>query len=55
MYCNVLKYLLLEELHPAVMAGFGYKIDVNEEATGITIQISGFDENLPVSIRLKRV
>ncbi|KYM76122.1 Nardilysin [Atta colombica] len=47
MYCNVLKYLLLEELHPAVMAGFGYKIDVNEEATGITIQISGFDENLP--------
>ncbi|KAG5337867.1 NRDC protein, partial [Acromyrmex heyeri] len=48
MYCNVLKYLLLEELHPAVMAGFDYEIDVNEEATGITIQISGFNENLPL-------
>ncbi|EGI67443.1 Nardilysin, partial [Acromyrmex echinatior] len=48
MYCNVLKYLLLEELYPAVIAGFDYEIDVNEEVTGITIQISGFNENLPL-------
>ncbi|KYN41278.1 Nardilysin, partial [Trachymyrmex septentrionalis] len=45
-YCNVIKYLLLEELYPAVTAGIGYEIDVNEEDTGITIQISGFNENL---------
>ncbi|XP_018057367.1 PREDICTED: nardilysin-like [Atta colombica] len=45
-YCNVLKYLLLEKLYPTVTAGFGYEIDVNEEATGIIIQISGFNENL---------
>ena len=37
-YTNVLKYLLLEKLYPAVTAGFGYEIDVNEEATGIIIQ-----------------
>ncbi|KAG5329870.1 NRDC protein, partial [Acromyrmex charruanus] len=47
MYCNLLKYLLFEELHPAVTAGFDYDIDVSEEATGITIQISGFKEKLP--------
>ncbi|XP_018339275.1 PREDICTED: nardilysin-like [Trachymyrmex septentrionalis] len=46
MYCNVIKYQLLEELHPAVMAGFGYEIDVNEEDIGIIIQISGFNENI---------
>ncbi|XP_018365094.1 PREDICTED: nardilysin-like [Trachymyrmex cornetzi] len=46
LYCNVLKYLSLEELHPAVTAGFAYKIDVNEAGTGITIQTSGFNEHL---------
>ncbi|KAG5329001.1 NRDC protein, partial [Acromyrmex heyeri] len=46
MYCNVLKYLLIEELHPAVTAGFDYDIEVSEEATGITIQMSGFGEKL---------
>ncbi|KYN27508.1 Nardilysin [Trachymyrmex cornetzi] len=50
MYCNVIKYLILEDLHPAVTAGFSYEIDVNEQATGIIIQIRGFNENLPVSI-----
>jgi len=42
---------LLEKLYPAVTAGFGYEIDVNEEATGIIIQISGFNKNLQVSIK----
>jgi len=51
MYCNVLKYLLIEELHPAVRAGFDYIIDVSEDAVGITIQMSGFGEKLPVGIR----
>ncbi|KYN41293.1 Nardilysin [Trachymyrmex septentrionalis] len=31
MYCNVIKYRLLEELHLAVTAGFDYEIDVNKE------------------------
>ncbi|KAG5328999.1 NRDC protein, partial [Acromyrmex heyeri] len=48
MYCNVLKYLLIEELHPAVTAGFDYDIDVSEEAIGITIQMSGFGQKLPI-------
>jgi len=55
MYCNVIKYLLLDELYPAIMAGFSYEIDVNEEDTGIIIQVSGFNENLSVSLCLKRV
>ncbi len=42
---------MLEKLYPTVTAGFGYEIDVNEEATGIIIQISGFNENLQVSIK----
>ncbi|KAG5331266.1 NRDC protein, partial [Acromyrmex charruanus] len=46
MYCNVLKYLLIEELHPAVTVGFDYDIDVSEIATGITIQMSGFGGKL---------
>ncbi|KAG5331261.1 NRDC protein, partial [Acromyrmex charruanus] len=46
MYCNVLKYLLIEELHPAVTVGFDYDIDVSEITTGITIQMSGFGEKL---------
>ncbi|KAG5331103.1 NRDC protein, partial [Acromyrmex heyeri] len=52
MYCNVLKYLLIEELHPAVTAGFDYDIDVSEEATGITIQMSGFGEKLPTLLMI---
>ena len=51
MYCNVLKYLLIEELHPAITAGFDYVIDVSEDAIGITIQMSGFGEKLQVGIR----
>ncbi|KYQ60244.1 Nardilysin [Trachymyrmex zeteki] len=47
MYCNVIKFLLLEGFYPAVMNGFDYNIDVNEEATGITIQTSWFRESLP--------
>ncbi|KYN41292.1 Nardilysin [Trachymyrmex septentrionalis] len=46
MYCNIIKYLLLEELHLVVTAGFSYEIDVNEEDTGIIIQMSGLNENL---------
>ena len=53
MYCNVLKYLLIEELHPAVTTGFDYDIDVSEEAIGITIQMSGLREQLPVGIWFK--
>ncbi|KYN37329.1 Nardilysin, partial [Trachymyrmex septentrionalis] len=55
MYCNVIKYLLLDKLYPAITAGFSYEIDVNEEDTGIIIQISGFNENLSVSLCLNRV
>ena len=55
MYCNIIKYLLLEELHLVVTAGFSYEIDVNEEDTGIIIQMSGLNENLSVSISLRRV
>ncbi|KAG5331288.1 NRDC protein, partial [Acromyrmex charruanus] len=50
MYCNVLKYLLTEELNPAIRVGFDYDIDVSEEAIGITIQMSGFGQKLPVDI-----
>jgi len=55
MYCTVLKYLLNEKLHSAVTAGFNYTINVSKEATGIIIQLNGFDEKVSVSIRLKRV
>ncbi|XP_018059060.1 PREDICTED: nardilysin-like [Atta colombica] len=52
MYCNVLKYLLIEELHPAITAGFDYVIDVSEDAIGITIQMSGFSEKLPTLLMI---
>ncbi|XP_011067909.1 PREDICTED: nardilysin-like [Acromyrmex echinatior] len=52
MYCNVLKYLLIEELYPAVTVGFDYDIDVSEEAIGITIQMSGFGQKLPTLLML---
>jgi len=47
MYCNVLKLLLIEELYPAIAAGFNYNISVSEK--GITIKMNGFNEKLPVS------
>jgi len=52
MYCNVLKLLLIEELYPAIAAGFDYNISVSEK--GITIKMNGFNEKLPVSICSKR-
>jgi len=48
MYCNVLKLLLIEELYPAIAAGFDYSIGVSEK--GITIKMNGFNEKLPVSM-----
>ncbi|KYN45436.1 Nardilysin [Trachymyrmex septentrionalis] len=52
MYCSVLKYLLVEELHPAVTAGYDYGIDVSAEDIGITIQMSGFGEKLPILLKI---
>ncbi|XP_011685956.1 PREDICTED: nardilysin-like [Wasmannia auropunctata] len=46
MYCNVLKLLLIEELYPAIAAGFDYSISVSEK--GITIKMNGFNEKLPL-------
>ncbi|KYN37807.1 Nardilysin [Trachymyrmex septentrionalis] len=46
MYCNVLKLLLIEELYPAIAAGFNYNISVSEK--GITIKMNGFNEKLPL-------
>ncbi|KYN03878.1 Nardilysin [Cyphomyrmex costatus] len=46
MYCNVLKLLLIEELYPAIVAGFDYYINVSEK--GITIKMNGFNEKLPL-------
>lgn len=53
MYCNVLKLLLVEELYPAIAAGFDYNISASEK--GITIKMNGFNEKLPVSISSKYV
>ncbi|XP_012524901.1 nardilysin isoform X2 [Monomorium pharaonis] len=44
MYCNVLKLLLIEELYPAIAAGFDYNISASEK--GITIKMNGFNEKL---------
>ncbi|KYN11880.1 Nardilysin, partial [Trachymyrmex cornetzi] len=46
MYCNVLKMLLIEDLYPALAAGFTYDIFVDEE--GIIIKLDGFNEKLPL-------
>ncbi|KAL6268113.1 hypothetical protein P5V15_001204 [Pogonomyrmex californicus] len=46
MYCNVLKLLLVEELYPAIAAGFDYNISDSEK--GITIKMNGFNEKLPL-------
>lgn len=49
MYCRLFKQLLVEELYAAVKAGFKY--DINVSNTGFILQISGYNETLPVSIR----
>lgn len=51
MYCRVLNLLLHEELFPATVAGYDYQISVSEK--GITIELNGFNEKLPVSIYAK--
>ncbi|KYM98612.1 Nardilysin [Cyphomyrmex costatus] len=45
-YCNVLSYLLEEELYPATIAGLHYEIKNAEK--GITIKINGFNEKMPL-------
>ncbi|KYQ54446.1 Nardilysin [Trachymyrmex zeteki] len=46
MYCRVLNLLLHEELFPATVAGYDYQISVSEK--GITIELNGFNEKLPL-------
>ncbi|XP_011881239.1 PREDICTED: nardilysin isoform X2 [Vollenhovia emeryi] len=46
MYCNVLKLLLIEELYPAIAAGFDYNISTSDK--GIMIKMDGFNEKLPL-------
>lgn len=52
-YCNVLRMLLIEELYPALAAGFIYNIFVDEE--GIIIKLDGFNEKLPVNIHSNHI
>ncbi|XP_018306507.1 LOW QUALITY PROTEIN: nardilysin-like [Mycetomoellerius zeteki] len=43
-YRNILELLLVEELYPAIQAGYNYKIRANEK--GIVLTMSGFNEKL---------
>ncbi|KAL6431065.1 hypothetical protein ACFW04_007066 [Cataglyphis niger] len=48
LYCNVLKLLLVEEIYPAVAAGFNFNIYVSER--GIKMKFNGFNEKLPLLV-----
>lgn len=52
LYINVLKLLLVEELYPATAAGFNHQIGTSE--VGIIVSVDGFNEKLPVSIRVRQ-
>ncbi|KAM0729058.1 Nardilysin [Formica fusca] len=46
LYCNVLKLLLVEEIYPAIAAGFNFHVYVSER--GIKMRFNGFNEKLPL-------
>ncbi|KYN33494.1 Nardilysin [Trachymyrmex septentrionalis] len=50
MYCDILSFLLAEELYPAKAAGIDCEIGVTEK--GITIKMYGFNEKMPLLLKI---
>lgn len=53
LYCNILHFLLVEEIYPAIVVGFDFNMYSSEK--GIKMKFNGFNEKLPVRVPFRDV